>query len=615
MLYVEQHPSVEASKLSVKKERYAALEEFLTVEIEDAFAARAMQEQLWRECLRMYEGVPKNPTRNVPIENAPNLEVTVGAIAVDSINAQALETIFSISPVLTARAVHQDKEAQDTAKAFQRWVNWGIGPWGIRNAAEQSFLDDGKLGTGIYYVPWIEWLRKTKSSRVMWRGPKVFSVVLEDFLVPGGSYDDFQLFPWTAMRMWLVPHELHARAKKQDWDVSGFVPTANIGWVRSQRELLGRTRSNRRISELYEVLGIYCYFDIDGDGEVEDLYVVWDRTSRSIAKIDYAPTDRRPFEAMRYQIREHLFYGIGIMEMLKPYEEEVTEIHNHRVTNMLLANSRFWKAGEGSGMSETESFWPSKVKLMTDPSQLEGVELADIYPTSAQAEQITMALAERRVGLSDMGNQGRPSHMLGNRTPGITALSYLQQVNRRFAPAFDAMRFATAGAVRQCIYRYREQILAGNTAAEAAISEVVGEEDAQRIVKTLRTEHFENSVEIELTASSASVNREADRQGWMMLAQFLTGYYEKTMQLVMIAANPQTPEPVRDVAKKIAEKSGELIDRTLRTFDQVRDPAALILKLDDELDQMQGLNPTGLQGLGQMMQQIASQPQEGAPQQ
>jgi hypothetical protein len=40
---------------------------------------------------------------------------------------------------------------------------------------------------------------------------------------------------------------------------------------------------------------------------------------------------------------------------------------------------------------------------------------------------------------------------------------------------------------------------------------------------------------------------------------------------------------VRNVAVKIAEASGEVIDRTIRTFDQVRDPAAFIVDMESAI--------------------------------
>jgi hypothetical protein len=192
-------------------------------------------------------------------------------------------------------------------------------------------------------------------------------------------------------------------------------------------------------------------------------------------------------------------------------------------------------------------------------------------------------LAERRVGVNEM-SAPKASAAMGTRTPGITALTMMQNVNKRFTPAFKGVRKGYAGAMRHYLYRYQELALAGSSEARAHIAKVIGEEDAQRVWNVLKDESFDEHISIELTASSASVNREADRQNAMMLVTILGQYYQRTIELVSLAASPQTPPPVATVAKQIAEKAGEVIDRTIRTFDQVRDPSSFILQVEEEID-------------------------------
>ena len=69
----------------------------------------------------------------------------------------------------------------------------------------------------------------------------------------------------------------------------------------------------------------------------------------------------------------------------------------------------------------------------------------------------------------------------------------------------------------------------------------------------------------------------------LMLVQMLGQYYERIIQLTAMAASPETPEPVKKIALKVAAAAGEMVDRTIRTFDQVRDPASFIIEVEDEL--------------------------------
>ena len=384
MRSIEQHPTVE--RISVTQDRLDELKFWLMTEVEDALASRSAQESLWREMLRLYEGVPKNPVKDFPIENAPNMEVTLGAIACDSIYAQALDLIFSVKPMVTANAT--SAPFVDHTKAFRRFIEFvARNESGARAASENTFLDDIQLGTGLFYIPWVDEMKKTRVHDVRNRGPRIMSLPVEDFMVPGGAFGDIQTLRWCGPRFWLVESELHERAKLRNWNIQGTIPLANLNWVRSQRERLGRTSGSRKISFLYEIMDIYAYYDIDGDGIDEDLLITWDRTSGNILKLRFNPYDRRPFEGTVYQRRGHLFYGIGVMEMIRPYQEEVSDTHNHRRLNMLLANTRFWKAKTGS-VPENTRIWPSKIQFMDDVDDLKGDAMGEIYSSSAHDEAI-----------------------------------------------------------------------------------------------------------------------------------------------------------------------------------------------------------------------------------
>lgn len=606
MRLIAQHPTRQSLEISPEKRQ--DLSAYLTEEIEDAFSSRNALDSLFLDLMRQYEGVPKNPTRNVPIENAPNIEITLGAIAADSIYAQMIDLVFTASPLITVRATNAS--FVEHAKALQRFVEIIVPQSNLRSAADHTALDDVQLGTGVYYVPFVENIKKTRSSKIIERRPHIYPHPIEDLIIPGGEYEDLQQMAWVGLRFWMTQNMLNHRAKARKWDVSGFKQSGNKDWVRSRRETLGKTHLNpKRQAPLFEIIDTYVYFDIDDDGIDEDLYVVFDRTSRSIGYAAYNPFDHRPIESARYQLRSHLFHGIGVLEMIRPFQEETTEIHNARTLNMFLANARIWKAREGS-VSETMKLWPNKVVLLSDPDDLQAEQMGDIYQSAPQAQAITTALAERRVGVNEL-SMPRPSQVLGSRTPGITALSLLQQVNRRFTPAFDGFRFATSAAVKQCLYRYQERLLAGDTDIENFIKEVLDGTDqasteGRAVVELLRDEDFDNAIAVELTSASASINRDADRQNAIMLVNILATYYQRTLELVSIAANPQTPEQVREVAKKIANSAGEIIERTIRTFDQVRDPEAFIVDVNEELDQIQGLSQQGLLGLAQLFQGITA---------
>lgn len=602
----------EVSKLKISEDQAVKLLAWVNREMEDGLSARYPQEQAWLDNLRQYGQVPLTPVRNIPVENSPNYEVPLGAEFTDSMYAQILDLIFNIQPVLTVKPVEADgyPERKDAADALQRHVNWGVGnEWDLRTAANETLLDDVKLGTGVFYIPFVEAKKKTRVSTVTQRGPLIQTLSVEDFIMPGGDYGNIQRARWCAMRWYLDQTTLMDQADEEDWDIDGVQAVGMVSWVRNRRELLGKSWRSHITPELYEIWRIWCYFDIDDDGIDEDLLVTWDRTSRRIVKIEYNGYDHRPFSAARYQIQGHLFYGIGVMQMVATFEQEASDIHSYAVANALLANCRFWKAKDGS-MPETMKVWPSKVQMMNDPADLDAVAMADIYPSMLVMQQFPLTLASRRVGGMDMIS---PKAIASSRTPGITAMSLMQQQNKRFTPAFDEARLAIAEAVRQCLYREQERLLSGDDALEKHLIKVHGEENGVLLINTLKDRDFDEAYAIELTASSTTLNRDVERQNAILLINLLGQYYQKVLELVAIVANPQTPEAVRDAAKKIAEAAGSIVYRTLSTFDSVRDPKTFIVDVSDDLEKASDTAQLGMTGIQQLMAGLMGQaPQGGA---
>ena len=266
---------------------------------------------------------------------------------------------------------------------------------------------------------------------------------------------------------------------------------------------------------------------------------------------------------------------------------------------MYLANCRAIISKTGTFPGGTVTMWPYKNIEVQDPENVKFVEMADVYNSGPAAISMLTGFAERRTGANE--SIAKPSQILGSRTPATTALTLQQQVNRRFTPAFDQMRLATAGAVKQCLYRYQERLLADDLAVEAFIKEMLGDEDGAIVVETLRNKNFDNEIDIELTASSSSVNRDVDKQNAILLVNILMQYYQRVLELTTVAANPQIAQEVRDVARQIVEKASEVMDRVIRTFDQIRDPENFIVEMESELDGIPNISQAGSAGLQQLL--------------
>lgn len=600
--FIQKHTTRQS--LTPSPDSLKSLSSWLYNEIEDSLSSRKNLDSVWRHCLKMYAGVPRLESRDIPIPNAPNIEITIGAIAADTINAQAVDLIFNTSPFITVRPkpkTSPDPAAIDDAKSLQQFINHisSSEEYSFRSAIEHAILDDIQLGTGIIYIPYVERQKKTKTATILSAGPHFYSIPPEDIIIPLGTTQTIDELPFIAIRFYYTQQELTDFARTNSWDLSSVQPLFNKDWVRSTRETLGREVDNlQRRGTLFDILYCYCYFDIDGDGIDEDLCVVWNHTGRQILHVGYSAPDRRPLEKMVYQTQPHLFYGLGVLQMMSPFEEKLSDIHNFATLNILLANSRVWVGSEG--LPETMKIWPGKYIQTPNPREdLIPLQMSDVYPSIWQDQTVTMQLANQRVGINDIS---RPTN-IPSRTPGVTTMSFLQQVNRRFTPAFNSIRDCVSAALRQACYRYQERLLAGDQRAIETIFSILGFDSGNRVINLLKDEKFDENFTVELTAASASTNAEADRQNAIMLTNLLGQYYQRTIELVSLAANPQTPPEVSAVAKKVIASASEVIDRTIRTFDQVRDPATFIIDITDELNSIEQ-SSSDQAALAQLMQML-----------
>jgi hypothetical protein len=598
--FTELHPAAPELRRSPELDRY--LEEEIQWEIEMIFSDRHPQEVEWREDRRQYAARPRNAYKNTPVPNAPNVEVPLGAIASDALYAQMTTVLYSGNPLLTARA--QDENWTDNAKAAQRWVNYvAEQEVNLRLATDHAFTDCIQMGTSAYYVPFTETIKNTRVNRVTNRGPMILPIAPENILCIGGSRGRIQDDRMFGIRWWLSPGEMRVRAKYHGWDMERTMPCAQVDWVRRQHELVNLTNSSNAWREQFEVIELFLYHDYHRDGNILDLHVYFDRSSQRVLSVDFNEYDERPVELMRYQVRPHLAYGLGVMEMLRPFQNEASDVHNHRLLNMLIANTRMWVATDGA-VPETLEVWPNKVTFVKNGGELQGLQLGDVYPSSVQAEEIVDGLAQRRVGTEGGIGTGAPApHSIGTRTPGITAMTQMQAANARFTPAFDSMRLATCGALRQCLLRQREQLLTKDKQIEQHIQSVLGPEDGQLVVDLLTQADFDRYVQVEFTAVSPQTNAAADQQAMTLLWQTAsTQYYKPIMEMIAAVSAPGASPALVDVARQIAEKSTELFDRYLRTFDQTRDPKTFLLDLSQNMEavaqeRQQGAQQEQLQGL------------------
>jgi hypothetical protein len=513
-------PGGTGAKFVFKTGQRQMLKECLTLEHLRADNSRFGWENTLKTAIREYQGQPPEKLGWVPFENAPTIQITSGATQADQILSQAEDLIFQTNPILTIQS--RKDEFDDVSEDIQELVKWGTnngangGPWRYEPGMKEGLLDNVQAGTCVGYIPFLKTSRVTDIRRVIDFGPKVMSVAPEHFVLPANATKDIQAAKFCTMVQYMDRSELRYRAQAGDWMIDEAASADGESKVRHDRlRTAGLTQSAPEGPLKVKVGYTFIYFDFrDGLGE-RDLEVIWNMTSGGILKCMYNRYNCRPFVLECYQDRAHSWAGIGVMEMDSPFGRLATELWNHFTWNNMISIMKMFQM-PAEMMNESQEIYPGKIWEKIGEG-IEAIEMGEMNPSAIQAYQMVTGMSSARIGTNQLSAPLRG----GNRTPGISMLSMLQQANRRFTHPFNNMRNFGAQLAIQCLYRIQEQIKGGpeKAATVKALKQIMGDEKADRIIALFRRTDIEltDALDVQLTAASVSVNREADRQNMVML--------------------------------------------------------------------------------------------------
>jgi len=600
-----------------------ALLTYLHYEITQALAARQPLERQWRAWLEQYRAPAKQQVKEWPFLGAANYVLPITATDVDQYYAKFMQSIhaspdvWSLQP-MNERWVNAAKPMQDFLSALDRSV------LKMYRVNKRAVMEMVKLGTAVLETGWyfadqpintyddegkIIAVNKVESR------PFVDHVRLDDFLIPPYSYaiqpDEQGGAPWVAKRVQMTKEQLLAIAKSTDpalpnigmkaamqiiqWDTTQqtqyddkiqsltYEPRAREGLTtnfdRSSDAEDGRTIGGiagnylRRI-ELWEV---HVRWAVSGEAP-SDLVVLYHMPTDTFLRSIYQPYlhGQRPFEVMRFFPTEG-FYGIGLCEQDEVFQKMGSEIHNYTYDNILLGNAQMMAAKEGANIAPGEPLYPGKVIITQGNPRDEIMAFTmgnGVYPGLNGLFGMVDNQRIRRNGIGDLqtGNvEGIPG-----RTPATTIQALLAEGNRRPDLTIKDMRYEGLSIVGLRILQLLQQFIGspvdmgGQRYLEMA-KQVLGEPEGTYVIEKLtdRTANMELGLGIEITAASATANKDAAKQQIAGLLTLTSQIYPQMVQMAQMAMQGQGT-PVGAIALKALGGTSELLGRVLEQHD-IRD--------------------------------------------
>jgi hypothetical protein len=553
----------------------SALTQYLRTEITQSLNDRAPLEERWNRYLTAYRAMPLQETKRFPFEGAANLTLPVIATDVDTVYSRLMGILFASENLWSCRPLND--LMVNYAPRLQEFLQWAqTAELNVYPAIADWLMEKCKLGTGILKTRYCRESKRVYQFRETDRGtieqiaqlmikdhPVVQHVSLFDFLIPAGSYD-IQLAPWVAERLSLTWGQLQNRVAA---GIYQNVPNLGSWWARDrgarQTQVMEALDAySPGIGDKFELWECWLDYDISGIGEPMALVATIHLPTMSILRIDYNPffNQEKPYSDSRYLRQEKRFYGIGLCEMLDQFQDEISTMHNQRLDNATLLNSTMFKARKNIGIKQDEPVFPGRWFLLDNLEDVQPMSMGQKYDSTVPNEQLSLSYATRRTGVTDyVSGADNPSIGYGTAT---TAVQQLREGTKRFDQVLRECRRCLGIVGTQVVELYQQFNQHGKEYM------AMGPRDGQAVHQILQfpLELIRTSIGVELTATSAALNKEVEIRTNQMIMQMLMQFYAQIMQGASYMVNPQMPPQIVQLAQEMVQGGTILMRRILDSY-------------------------------------------------
>jgi len=573
------------------------LPQYLSSEVEEALHVHELKLEWIDESNRLYLGDPITARKTFPWDGAANLVIPLVGITVDSIVARIINTIFAVQPFWSAQALIKDLEP--VVHPLQDFMEWSrVNELDMYAEVRSWIVEVVKHGWAYLKIYWETFTQRTfvisrgaaRPTDKIVRRPQVQHVLLADIICQAGVEDELAQAEWMAHRIRLTDGQLRWRKHDKVYDEVDKILAHKAEMTPMEEKVLQNEleekapRPRDKLNTLYE---IYADLPLGGSDLPMPVMITYHHETKTIARCVYNPdiTGERPFKKGKFIDREGRRDGIGISRQLALLQAEISTLHNQQVDNATLANTRFFVGRRGVVRNGTR-IWPGRFLTVPDPARdIVALQMADVYPSMRQLETSCLAYAERRSGVADY-QLGRESNVLGNRATATGTLALIQEGNRRFD--------LNVRDVRECLGQVGKKLLLLNAQFRpSGMAYFVKGQDGELVenVFNLPEEFVADGIGMELTASTATINREIEKQGLLAMMGTLTQYYQQLLQISGVAMNPQTPPPVQQMALQMADGARYLMAMIVQTYEIRAVDTLLPPSLADQMESDTNANP------------------------
>ena len=596
-------------------------------ELQMTLGDRADLEREWENRILAWRAKVTDTELDFPYPGASNLELPLTAIHSDPVYADLMQSVHTPEDYWSPTA--RRKDTVDLTAPLRRAMTQLERQFlKMRRVNGKAFLDDVIQGTAFYWDGWASEKRGRRryqpdgSSRreiLSISEPSIRHVPLQrvffpayawslDFDAPGGTKWIAQEFRWSK--------EEFDRYRQGSAELPGFDREAADAVMNRYTDEDEKVRRQTQTDDKFRPFAeqhikayeVWARFDTQGDGVYEDIVATIQLDGPWMLRAIYFPNShgKHPFHAVNY-LPGFGIYGIGMAEVDEWAQEAGSQLLNAQIDNARLANTRMFSAPLGQMYGQQNaSVFPGKVWYLGPDEAIGEVKLSELYPSGFVLLQNMMQFAELRSGVSEL-RQGNLSG-LPSRTPATSLLSILREGNKRFDMVHSSIRDVHSEMGLRMLQNLAQRAQEDPMKWGSFFNNSIGPEDSQKVMQVLlnpSVDDIEEAFGITVTATSAQVNKEVEKQSFIGMLQIAQQIYGALVQTAMLLA--QVKDPLVQETGKAAFASGvDILAQLFERFD-VKNPSEHLGNLEAIASSLQasqgGQNATmggvlGPQGFG-----------------
>jgi hypothetical protein len=553
------------------------------LELKDSM--RELYEEKITKWRMAYEARPAEEQRQFPFQNASNLIIPLIAIHTDTLHAQLMAAIFKTQPIIVAKVLGdfgpESDEIKEAYEQFMQYVAIEPSELDLYRVYNEGFRECIKYGTITFKSPWEHKTRDflipggdgTGKSRdflnkTIYEGPRPEKLPFDAFYYPvmAKTLEDMDI---KCHKRVMLQHELEERKftdvydRKEVDEVLKLPDRTNPETTQvAKEETLGAKTSASYGHKEWDIWECYVSWRYNDEAYAPRMIVTYHQKSKKILRTVYDNFETEWFVGARMAHRDDMYPGYGFAEVLWMFQEGASETYNGYRDNQTVANTRVWRVHPDSKLHQGYRIYPSAM-LPADKDEIEPLAHGDVSNINLDELRLLLELAERRSGVSPpqqgMGAGGQTKRGIYS---AMGTLSLLQEGNSRKDLNVSDMRDSHVRLMRLISLQY------GKFGADSKHHEgrlaLFGKKQAH--IKTALELIASRRMGLPCYSSTASINKEVEKQNDMMLVQVMMRHYQTIAQLLGSMQSVMTPPAVKSYFVEVMLASNLLMKKLLRNF-------------------------------------------------